>query len=271
MQLVIDTNQASLLPGGGGRCLAVSLSPYVLSEILLRTDPEPTLRLLRSYDVRLGLTTPDVMRQLAGLSPQEIRAFEPFPVPGRMYGQDYELMREVLYVVKPLHLGWARRVKDEHFRYCGSLIEMAKRFRTHLRERGKASQKFASFGEALLALSSSPDSFLGSVILGSITDGWNRPTQIPPDQLFLAALSNEHLARLFKAQLAYYLCISRLWKDQGLNFDPSADRDDMTDITLPLYAADGDLIVTNDAKLTLIISLIESERKVRTSRADSIP
>lgn len=83
MRFVIDTNQASLLPRK--RALAVSLSPYVLSEILLRGDPSPTLELLCTFDIRLGLETSDVMVELAQLSPQEITTFIEKKVSGTFF------------------------------------------------------------------------------------------------------------------------------------------------------------------------------------------
>lgn len=100
--------------------MAVSLSPYVLSEILLRGDPSPTLELLRTFDIRLGLETSDVMSELAQLSPQGIETFEPFAVSGQKYRQNYEAMRAALYGRAQGHLEWARYIKDAHLRYCES-------------------------------------------------------------------------------------------------------------------------------------------------------
>lgn len=268
MRFVIDTNQASLLPSK--RALAVSLSPYVLSEILLRGDPSPTLELLRTFDIRLGLETSDVMVQLAQLSPQEIMTFEPFPVPAQSFRQDYEAIRKAIDAPRPAHIHRARYIKDRHLRHCKSLVESARIFRRHLRERGMANHKFSTFEQALSELASTPDSFLRSVIIGSITHDGRRTTKAQPAELVDGCISNQYVGGLFRAQLAYHICISRLWKEESLNFDPSPTRDDMTDITLPLYAADGDIIVTGDTKLTLLVSLIEPEGKVKACKASEI-
>jgi len=270
MRFVIDTNQASLLPSGQRRALAVSLSPYVLSEILLRGNPSPTLELLRTFDIHLGLETSDVMVELAQLSPQGIKVFEPFPVPGQKYRQNYEAMRAALYGRAQGHPEWAHHIKSGHLEYCTSLQEKAKRFRKRVRDCGMGDQKFSTLEEAVSELASTPDSFLGSVILGSITNDGKRPTQTDPAELLRAVLSNQYLGRFFRVQLAYYVSISRVWKDQNLNFGPSPNRDDMTDVTLPLYAADGNVIVTGDTKLTLLVSLIEPEGKVRTRKASEM-
>lgn len=267
MRLVIDTNQASFLPSGQEGSSRLSLSPYVLSEILLRFNPVPTLQLLRTFETRLGLERLDVLLQLSDLSPQEIRAFEPFAVSGQQYRQNYEAMRKALDGPRPEHITWARYIKDSHLRYCGSLVETAKRFRKHLRDCGKGDYKLSRFEDALSEHSSTPESFLGSVIVDSITDGGRRAAKGEPAQLLEGVLSNQYVGRFFRAQLAYYLSISRVWKNQDWNFDPSPTLDDMTDITLPLYAADGDVVVTQDRKLALLVSLIESEGRVRTRKA----
>jgi len=270
MFLVIDTNQASFLPRPPDRNWVVSLSPYVLSEILLRTDPTPTLELLRTFPIRLGLETLDVMSQLAQLSPQNIRVFAPFAVSGREYRQDYDAMEAALYGRRETHSNWARAIKNGHIQYCGSLVQTAQQLRRHMRERGIENPRYSGFEEAMVDLAANPDSFLGSVIVSSITDGGNRPTAAQPGELFDAVLANQYLARFFRVLLAYYVSISRVWQDQNLNFDPSPRRDDMTDITLPLYAEDGSVVVTADTKLILLVSLVEPEGRVSACRANEI-
>lgn len=270
MRLVVDTNQASLLPASGGRFDGITLSPYVLCEILLRHDPLPTLSTLAAHDVRIGLTTPDVLEQVAELTLEEVRSFKPFPVVGRRYRNDYDLVRQALHQPRKLHIDWARRLKDDHLRYCNSLVGKAVNFRKHLRQHGMSGQKFESFGDAVSKLGCDPDSFLGEVILGSISKGGNRAIALSSAELLAAVLSNQYLGRMYRSQLAYYLSILRLWTTEELNFDPSPCRDDMTDIVLPLYAGDGDVIVSRDKKLSLLVSLIEVGGRVRTLRTDQL-
>ncbi len=271
MRLVVDTNQASLLPSEQGENLKVSLSPYVLAEILLRNNPEPTLRQLRPLDIRLGLEISDVLVQLARLSPGQIMGFEPFYVRGESHRQNYEGILDALHGPRPSHLSWARCSQTSHREYCGSLVERSQRFRQHRRDQGKGKSKLSSFEEAFLEESSTPDSFLDSVIVGSITLDGARPAQAPSAELLEAVLANQYVGRFFRMQLAYYLSISRVWADQALNFDPYPTHDDMTDIALPLYAADGDLVVTADTKLSKLIALIDPEGKITVCRAEEIP
>ena len=69
--------------------------------------------------------------------------------------------------------------------------------------------------------------------------------------------------------LFYVFSWNRLWTEERLNFDPSATRDDFVDITLPFYACDGDIILTEDGKLRDAVGEIEPTGKV-TAGAISI-
>ena len=271
MRLVVDTNQASLLPPLEKGGLKITLSPYVLAEVLLCRKPEPTLQLLHSFDIRLGLETLDVLIELAKLTPQEIVAFEPFYVPGRKYRQNYAGILQALSGPREEHLELARYIKSRHREYCGSLVATSKDLRKRLRDLGIADQKFSAFEDAWSGMSSSPDSFMGSVIVGTITDDDQRPTQASPAELLEAVLANQYLRRFFRIRLAYHVSITRLWADQDLNFDPSPSRDDMTDVMLPLYAANGDIIVTADTTLSKLITHSEPEGRIKVCRAGEIP
>jgi hypothetical protein len=59
-------------------------------------------------------------------------------------------------------------------------------------------------------------------------------------------------------------------EDQAWNFDPSPTRDDWTDVTLPLYAADGDLLVSEDTKLRTALSIIDPSGKVTAKGASQL-
>ena len=88
MRTVVDTNQVlKLLPLSGTNALGVAiteitLAPYVIAEVLLRRDPEPTLDHLRSFDIRYGLEPVEAFNRLASLSEAEVIDFEPFVKPG---------------------------------------------------------------------------------------------------------------------------------------------------------------------------------------------
>jgi len=87
------------------------------------------------------------------------------------------------------------------------------------------------------------------------------------DDLYNAVMGSQHLGNFFKTILYYLISSSRAWQDQGHNFDPSDQRDDWTDITLPLYAARGDLILTDDKKLRNAVAMIEPSGVLRAGPA----
>jgi len=176
MPLVVDTNQAGLLPTERQRDWVLRLSPYVMAEIMLgRTR---TLRRLSTFPFKRGLELLDVWIQLCQLSAKEIRNFQPFVMPGQKYRQDYDVMLSAMDRVRPTHIIWARYIKESHRQYMSTLSNRAEHFRKRLKrlhERGKVKKvKYSSFREALAAHASSPDSFLGGVIVGSITYGGRR-------------------------------------------------------------------------------------------------
>ncbi len=274
MRAVVDTNQALKLTsrstgGDPSRALSeIALAPYVLAEILLRGNPEPTLTRLRAFTVRYGLEPVKALETVATLTETEIMAFEPFAVPG---SATYEAFRTALYDPSPQHVEWAHRVKADNLSFCGLMFERAQCFRRKLRERKIQNPRFEDMAEALLQAGTSATSFLGSLVLSSISNDFCRKLAVrEPDLLYGAVIRKQYLGRFFKTIFYFVLSFSRLWKDQVHNFDPSAGRDDWTDITLPLYAGDGDVILTADTKLRNAIKVIEPTRAISGTSVDEL-
>lgn len=124
MQVVVDANQASQLPSARSvtREHSISLSPSVLAEILLRTNPIPTLKILQAYYIRLGLKTADVMQRLIQLPLDQIPNFEPFYNPRLSYLEDYEGLMEAIFTPSAHHSSWARQQKESHLKHCRTLV-----------------------------------------------------------------------------------------------------------------------------------------------------
>jgi trehalose/maltose hydrolase-like predicted phosphorylase len=104
----------------------------------------------------------------------------------------------------------------------------------------------------------------------SVSENGQRPVAVAnPDELYAAVMQNPYLSRFFKTMLYYTISFSRAWDDthQEHNFDPEEKRDDWTDITVPLYASSGDLIVTADKKLRGAVAMIDFNSEVRTALA----
>ncbi len=75
-------------------------------------------------------------------------------------------------------------------------------------------------------------------------------------------MRNQHLRRFFSVFFYYSLAMFHLWENQTSNVDPSEDRDDWTDLSLPLYAKDGDIIVSEDRLLRKAIKTVEPDGRI---------
>src|SRR5258708_36352236 len=107
MAFVIDTNQALKARGDAKENTEVTLAPHVIAEILLRTDPRPTLSRLMAHRVRYGLDLIHVFEELKTLSKHEIVIFSPF-AQGRAHNKFYaELLKPSVSLKRR-----ARRIKE---------------------------------------------------------------------------------------------------------------------------------------------------------------
>jgi hypothetical protein len=245
MRIVIDSNQLSLFlskinPPGVVHGEGITIAPYVFAEMLLHPDAQQLVRQLRSFDILVGLEPSDVMAELSALDEKAIVSFMPynptFTLPTRLEGQDISL---------------ARSIKASNRAFANTMFGCAKLFRKRLRDEG-LKHKFSGMSEVLEL------SFLQSLVFDSVSHKQARTLAVPDEKyLYVAVMHNRYLSRYFKMILCYVISYSRAWADQTWNFDPSGNIDDWTDITLPLYAADGDIILTADKKLRTAISIIE--------------
>lgn len=268
MRIVPDTNQAGLIyPNTHGD--GVNLAPYVLAELLLYPNPKPRLH-LASMSIRLGLEPPHVMKALSRMDEEGILTFEPFP--GEM-SPNYEIYKELLGAMsKPAekHLKWASKVKDNNLKFCSGQISRAQGFRKCVRDMVAQDKltsvpKFSSSQQLIDSVGCTEVSFLGELIVSSISSGGKRECKVEdPKLLFKAVMGNQYLKGFFMVLLCYLISFSRAWAHslQKLNFDPSKRRDDWTDMTLPLYARRGDCIVTGDTKLKNILAVAFPEDEV---------
>jgi hypothetical protein len=260
MRIVIDNNQ--LLPflqkmDSSGSEREVTLAPYVLAEALLH-KAQQQVDLLRPFDVLIGLEPSDVLASVAELDEEGIIGFIP-------YNPAFTLPT----TLTPEDISTARSVKANNRAFAETMLNCARLFRKLLRD-GGLKHKFSDFSETLERLG---PSFLRPLIFTSVSNR-NFRTVIVSDEksLYTAVMRNRHLSRYFKMILYYVISYSRVWDDEhkDRNFDPSAGIDDWTDITLPLYAADGDIILTADRKVQTAIRTIEPSDAVQVKTTQEL-
>ena len=268
MAIVLDSNQVPILCDQLSKkpqlsSLDVILPPHVLAELILWGNQE-CLNKLYTLRPRIGLDHVHVMSALASCNEDEIRTFRPFPSSTTGYLELYEQLVNALTGPSQRHHQWATDLKATNKDFCGQVKKSALDFRKHILDEistGKIQKayKVTSIEDAMDAFGKGPHSFIGSVVSATISEGGKRQIVINDrNNLYDAVMANPFFSGLFKIILFYYMSYSRMWdhNHQKLNFDPTVDRDDWTDITVPLYATTGDTILTQDKKLCNAITSV---------------
>ncbi len=275
MWIIVDTNQISYLPAQinsaklDGCFEGITIPAHVFAEILLRKNPVPSLERLRNFNIRFGMESGEVMNALGALSEAEIKDFTPFPGPGTEFARKYDDLFCALNGPSSRHIAWANKVKSWNREFTKKYLPLPAAFRKKARDAGIS--KIKSFDEALSKAGVGPTSFLGSIIMRHILRGRQGGIDISTQgRLYDAAMQNQHLARFLKAILCYLLSISRYWENQKLNYDPNIKRDDWPDVTIPLYASDGDVILTGDKKLSLTVRTIDPLSKITVMKCKDL-
>jgi len=263
MRAVLDNNQLTPLPAPSESPFAgVTLAPLAFAEILLRKDPGNALDSLCGYDLLFGKELSVVMTEIAGLEESEIRSYRPYIAPDSPMQAKYAA---AIFAPQPKHIEAARAIKAGNRSFCQRLADIAIKSRKAVLE-SKSSGKFAGksrFTDITEALAEAP-SFHRSLITMYVTNGGARTiAAASKDSLVESVLANPNLDRLFRSIFAFVVSVSRGWTDQTWNYDPSGKRDDWTDVILPLYADDGDVILTADGRFRRHVAIIDPNGRVR--------
>ena len=265
MAIVLDTNQVGIFCDRVQKeswllSLDVTLPPNVLAELILWRK-QTSRNQLYALRPRVGLHLGDVMSAIASANEDEIRTFRPFPSPTTANSEIYDELVNALKGPSPLQHQWATDWKAKNKDFCGLMKKKALDFRKLIRDKKSAgiirgTYKFASIEDAF---GKGSQSFVGSIVNASVSEGGKRQVAITdPEKLYDAVIANPFVGGLFKTILFYILSYSRMWdhNHHNHNFDPTSDRDDWTDMTVPLYAAPGDTILTQDTKLCDAIATV---------------
>jgi hypothetical protein len=218
------------------------------------------------------------MSALANGNEDEIRAFRPFPSATSVNSELYYKLVNALKGPSDIQHQWATDLKAKNKDFGGLMKKNALDFRKIIRDKTSAhiingTDKFASIEDAFAAFGKGADSFVGSIVNDAVSEGGKRQAAITnPDKLYDAIMANPFVGGLFKIILFYILSYSRMWdhNHSNLNFDPTADRDDWTDMTVPLYAAPGDTILTRDTKLRDAITTVYGTGNLIVKKADDL-
>ena len=266
MAIVLDSNQAGLFCNQvqkDPRLLSfdITLPPNVLAELIL-WGKQPALSQLYGLKPKIGLHLGDVVATLAKSNEDEILAFRPFPSPATVSSGLYGELMNALRWPSPQQHQWATDWKKRNKNFCDQMKKNALVFRKILNDKKskgiiRGNYKFESIADAF---GKGTESFIRSIVTSIVAGGGDNHQVAIADseKLYGAVMANPFVGGLFKTVLFYILSYSRLWghAHQYLNFDPATDRDDWVDMTVPLYASPGDIILTDDKKLKNAISTV---------------
>ena len=108
-------------------------------------------------------------------------------------------------------------------------------------------------------------------LIGEIVAGDKEVRALSADSLCDAVLANPSLNRFLRLHITFSLAYIDAWSTESMNSlgDLRANRNDVPDTMLALYAADGDTILTNDKRLRTAFRFCDPHEKVRLSTWDA--
>lgn len=271
--LVVDTNQVSrgYALFSSNRCddfEGISLSPLVLCELLHSNNRQPLNDLLR-WPVRLGMTPGEVMTSIATCRRSRIVDFIPFhqrtpqQVRALLDPANKNLKEFEQKASNHIH-AWEKNMKIA--------IPQLRRAINALISQGLLDRwpKFADVTQILDHLSNGVNSPVGRFIEQGVYRGGNHTVRANPKALFTGTKANPYLWRYYRTILWYVLSYSSVWGKQADRANRPPKDNDWTDLTLSLYAAPGDVILTEDKMTRLAVSAVNPDREIKTALATDI-
>lgn len=273
MRIVIDTNsvreirQEKRLTERRKQQVTIILPPLVWAEVTKGTHYRQDLCALARYDVRFGMDLAHVIWRLSWLAENEITSLEPVFAPNTV---QHATLEAVLMEAPDNLVLKADRLRDEAATDASDLATRLRLYRKQNRDSKSRGQvvrlepKYSTIEQALERFASGPESVIGRQIVGSARQRGNGRIWVPSTHSFFdAVMKNPCLRRYFSLVLCFDLGYAKTWSDESLNnIDPSENRNDFTDMSLALYARDGDVIVTRDKYLAKALRHIDPEGRV---------
>ena len=272
MRFVIDSNQIEDIARSGAprpSCPRLVIAPMVWSEFILQQRLASCLAALALYDVVFGMGYPHILDALRCLDEDGIREFVPiYPVGS----EPHNILRGVFCSPTPKHFQYAKelaRDAAQHRRQSLSWFEQQKKENRAAKSRGERIEmaEFSNIEEADSYFISGDTAVWRRALLAQITEGSVSIRASSANSLYEAVLGNPSLRRFLQMDITFALAYTDCWSTRSINSlgDLQAKRDDVSDIMLALYAADGDTIITNDKRLKAALKFCDPLEKVRVS------
>jgi hypothetical protein len=278
MRLIIDTNQASRYVDNAARRLCtVVVPPLVWAEILAAPSGcrQHSLEAIGKHGILFGMDMATIHDRLRDATEDEIRAFDPiFDASSR----EHTASRLNFSSPGPDLLERAKQVKPKCMQFSEVVSERMEEYARETRalqsrgEKQNAGCKFETIDEADCRLISGEDAPVRKQFVDDVTESGARTIRaLSHDSFYSAVLGNPAFRRFLRYYLTLLLACGDCWADEELNrIGPSRKRNDVTDIMLPLYARDGDVIVTADGYFRKAFRFIDPGEKVRLAKWDEL-
>lgn len=281
MRLVLDTNQAArfvhVQSSNAHFCPTVLIPPLVWAEILLAPSchHQDRINAIKSYHLVFGMDLPCICDRLCNLDEQAIRQFDPvFPV----HTSAHEGLRQSFCSPRLEQLDRARELREDNADDAQNLADRLAQYRNdnHIRKsKGKdldCEGRFTKIEDADERFVSGETAPTRTTFLNKITNSGARSINTTSeDSFYRAILENCQLRRFLRMSVTFSLSYANHWADQELNrMDPARNRNDFTDMTLPLYARQDDVIITDDRFFRRAFRHIDPECLVGLSTWDEV-
>lgn len=286
MRLIVDSNQADPIRStykklDKGKYPTLVIPYLVWCEMLEGRDAEIRRQALNEFPLLFGLGFEEISYTLANLSESQIRDFVP------IYSEGSPLHNKIASAfvdppddkINEAKSGRANRKKHRQ-QMTINLPQLRKVHRDQdatAKSRGEIVENVPwsniHDGEAQKQLFLNEDGLFRKFFLDDVrtdSDGDQRTVLAKSDNdLFDAAWDNPMLRRYLLLRAVVQLGYSQnVWSDKRLNRPPSEQHDDEPDVSLVLYAEDGDTILTADENIRYSIRHIDPKSRVKLSTWD---
>ena len=284
MRLIIDTNQTNpirfnhqKLERGAYPTLVIPFLVWV--ELLAGPDAVKRRRALQKFPLLFGMEMGRIFDALATLSEQQIRSFVP------IYPECSQVHKTIAKTfVHPTHgqKNTAREIRQSGQRYRQRMINQFPDLRKKHKKQNMAAQargetqeytKWSTIQDCEHDLFLKVDApFRRELIEDVSTDANGNARSIVAESdnaMFDAAWANPMLRRFIQLQALVRLGYAQnVWEDSELNRLPKMNQDDRPDISLVLYARNGDTILTADNSIKQRIRHVDKAESVNLSTWD---
>ncbi len=268
MRLILDTNQVRHVvrtsPTNEFSPTFV-LPPLVIAELARNSrNAAKDAKALAKYDLLFGADVIHFMNYLSLVPEETVSTSVPVYMP---LTRSYQKLRKGFLRPTDKYRRRANQLKKEADQSAKEVLERAKResLEHHkMRSRGERPKfvRWTTIEDAEAMLYPDVNSTWAQETLSMVTSEGQHPIKCQSeDTLWDAMRANHHVRLWMRVAITQFFGYRQVWRDKQLNVDPQGN--DITDITLPLYARPGDVILTNDKKLKRSIKHSDPDGTVR--------